>query len=150
MCQPSAQPPSAPPPLPSAQLPALLKASLSCAAHSPEVTAHSSAPFVVAAPVPFCLLGSQWGLGSGSQGFSDIGWRQEVVVGGDLSSHLSEAICTYWILHVHLFFVISNKSGVLVPVSIGYFLETLVTLINICWIRAQGCKREPDFPLVSD
>lgn len=61
-------------------------------AHSPEATAHSSVPFVAAAPVPLCLLGSQWGLGPGSQGFADIGWRQEVVVGGDLSGHLSQGL----------------------------------------------------------
>lgn len=35
-------------------------------AHSLEATAHSSVPFIVAAPVPFFLLGSQWGLGPGS------------------------------------------------------------------------------------
>lgn len=61
-------------------------------AHSPAATAHSSVPFVAAAPFPLCLLGSQWGLGPGSQGFPDIGWRREVVVGGDLSGHLSQGL----------------------------------------------------------
>lgn len=59
-------------------------------AHSPEATAHSSVPFVVATPVPFYLSGRQWGLGPGSQEFTDIGWRQEVVIGEDLSGHLSQ------------------------------------------------------------
>lgn len=65
-------------------------------AYSLEATAQGSGCF-------FCLLGSQWGLGLGlgSQGFIDIGQRQEVVGDGDPPS-FPKAIFTYLIMYLHL------------------------------------------------
>lgn len=132
MSQPSVQPPSGPLRLPSALQPAWLKVSLWCDQHSPQrplpigLAMLQDYPLRSSCSWLFLPLGSQWGLGlgSGSQGFTGIGQRQEVV-GGEDPPHFPKAIFTHLIMLLHLCHL-KLKSGPCVPIG-GYLLESLMS-----------------------